>query len=308
MAHHELYVRDLLDPKKVYFMKCKNILIVLLIASVLLNIFVGYKFFLLQQEANSIGLINSESLDDIRKLFPNEEAMVNSMREFIINRYNLYPENCGPAVSLSVRNVHAGSDEFDMACLITGNRKIVYTTLQSIKDNTYEKLQSLKKNLDTLFINFDYFIKKENIKELEEVSYRPEGERDAFLFVKQWLLSGKRCISNDYLCGFLLGYGKDDIEFFYQRIAFDIYLHKNKLVEDDFMPPFTYPEFSPQLRKQFEQFKKTAWLQSQDYEQYNQDKKNALEWVEENKKFTNEQLYQQINELKKLQDKSSGSL
>ena len=116
--------------------------------------------------------------------------------------------------------------------------------------------------------------------------------------MKQKLLYEQSDFSaNDFLQGDLLGYDKKDIEFFYQRWEFR--QQQKEKNEKDLAIPTSYPEFSPELKKQFENFKKYEWPQSKRFSSYELDKKKAVDWIEENREFSDDQLYQQIQELKK---------
>ena len=63
--------------------------------------------------------------------------------------------------------------------------------------------------------------------------------------------------------------------------------------------PSSYTDFSPELKNEFENFKKYEWPLSKNHNRYELDKKKAIDWLEENKELSDDQLYQQIQELKK---------
>jgi hypothetical protein len=203
-------------------------------------------------------------------------------KEALINDYNPTGKICGAAVSLSKRGSFSGTPRLDMVCLIQGSRTVIWETLHDVKTELMSEYHA-----------FEKLAEAENIQELDGLSYRPEGKRNALLFIKQRLLYKSGDLYNDFLQGYLLGYDKKDIEFFYQRWEF---MKKN---EDTPLIPGSYTDFSPDLKKEFENFKKSEWPVSKDHSKYELDKKNALDWLDENKALSSDQLYQQIQELKK---------
>lgn len=208
------------------------------------------------------------------------------LKEGLVKNYNPDDQNCGAAVSLSKRSNFSGTARLDMVCLIQGSRTIAWRTLQEVKNELIDEYNT-----------FEQLEKAENIQELDGVSYRPEGKRNALLFVKRQLLTEDKDSPNKFLQGLLLGYDQKDIEFFYQRGEFRQQL-KEKNENDSFVPT-SYTEFSPELKNKFENFKKSEWPLSQNHSRYELDKTKAIEWLEENKVFSDDQLYQQIQELKK---------
>jgi hypothetical protein len=222
-------------------------------------------------------------------LVPYDKATLPSFKEDLVIFYNPSRTTCGAAVSLSKRSPLAGTTRLEMACLLHGSRHVVWGTLKGVQAE-----------LSNEYVDFVRLASAENIKEIDGVSYRPEGERNALLFAKQNLLNEQSdSPSNDYLQGYLLGYDEKDIEFFYQRWDFFGYLQTNKKIAEDFLRPFSYEEFSPELKKEFEIYKTKVWPPtSERHSKYENDKKDAFRWVEENKQYSNEQLYEQIEKLK----------
>ena len=209
------------------------------------------------------------------------------LKDSIISRYKPSPSFCGGAVSLFKGSPYAGTTRFDVACLIQGSRVIVWATLQGLKKEL---------NNDSEYAAFERVIKSENIKELDRVLYRPEGKRNALLFIKA--MNQPLLVNNSYLVGTLLGYNPDDIEFYYQRHAFRPYLFKKRNIEWKYAVAGSYEEFFPELKEEFDAYKAHIWPKFERLRSYELDKMNALQWLKENYKFTNDQLYQQIEELK----------
>ena len=77
--------------------------------------------------------------------------------------------------------------------------------------NFFPSIEEMKKE-------FEEAAQKESIREFKGFSFRPEGERNALLFILQNYKEPK--YENDYLRGILLEYPLADIEFFYQRFGF----------------------------------------------------------------------------------------
>jgi hypothetical protein len=103
----------------------------------------------------------------------------------------------------------SGTSDADMACLIAGRRDIIWGDSASVRDSLLERVDA-----------FRITAKAEGIKELDGVSYRPEGERKALLFIKHNLIEQIENKYNSYLTGLLLGYDVQDIEFFFRRGRF----------------------------------------------------------------------------------------
>lgn len=218
-----------------------------------------------------------------------DTQMLDTLKEGLMKQYNISKATCGGAISLSKRNNFAGTSRLDMACLLQGYRSVIWETLQDVKSELLNE-----------YALFEQLAKAENIQEIDGVLYRPEGKRNALLFVKRRLLDKKSdSLANHFLQGHLLGYDEKDIEFFYQRWAFRIDLQENKKIEGDYYVPGSFTEFSLELKKQFDSYLKDEWPNSKDHMRYEYDKKNAAEFIEENKKFSDEQLCQQIKELKR---------
>lgn len=217
------------------------------------------------------------------------EQQIAFMKQRLLETYDATQHSCGAAVSLHKRNNLAGTDLLDMACLIAGNRDVIWVTMDTVKAD-----------LDNQCLMFKAVAQAEGIREFEGVSFRPSGERNAVLFTKAWLtmrtshkLSGEvQQIGASYLLGLLLGYDTHDIAFFYQRSDFMGHL------PNDVMPPFTYPEFSDELKQQFSQYLEHEWISSGRRDRFEDDKQQALKWVEDQSQYSIEQLYEQIKKLK----------
>lgn len=211
-----------------------------------------------------------------------------AMKQRLLKIYDASTTSCGATVSLQKRNKFAGTDIFDMACLLAGNRDVIWVTMDTVKDDLYNQ-----------FLMFKAVAQAEGIREFEGVSFRPSGERNAVLFTKAWLTmrtshkqSGEvQQIGASYLVGLLLGYDTADIEFFYQRRNFLGHVPDNDV-------PSTYPVFSDELKQQFSQFLKSEWISSGAQSEFEEDKEQALNWIKEQSQYSIEQLHEQIRELK----------
>ena len=99
-----------------------------------------------------------------------------------------------------------------------------------------------------------------------------------------------------------MGYAPEDIEFFYQRKAFWDYLKeqapKNETVS---YPPFSLTEWPKELKEKFDRYLQNVWPETKEGKSLFADKEYAQQWLEEQKKYTIEELLQQIQVLKKTQ-------
>jgi hypothetical protein len=206
------------------------------------------------------------------------------MKQLLLETYDATKKSCGAAVSMHERNNLAGTSVLDMACLIAGNRDLIWVTMDRVKTDLYAQ-----------YVMFQAVAQAEGIREFEGVSFRPSGERNALLFVKAWLATQKEIKqhgANSYLLGLLLGYDTDDIAFFYQRSSFLDHAAPTAI------PPFTYPEFSAELKQQFKHYLEHEWINSGDRDAFQEDKRYALEWIEDQSHYSIGELYKHIEELK----------
>ncbi len=210
--------------------------------------------------------------------------------DLITRFYNTSKERCGAAVSLSPRDGTAGSAALEFACLIDGFRKIVWTAPDE------KLLDSVKAEFAYLIKEFEQAAQREGIQLFKGVSFRPEGEQDALLFILYGLQNPFGISLNPYADGVLLGYSLADIEFYYQREEFWAYL-KHISKNADLGYPMTYSEFSDEQKKLFDIFVKEHWIGSTGHQHFEQDKAEADRWLQEYRTHTIEQLYQEIAEL-----------
>jgi len=203
-----------------------------------------------------------------------ESTPVQELKNYIRARYNPSDTDCGAAISVASRKVYKDSyynRAREFACLLLGKRSVIFSSFEELK---------LALALDPQEYGiFEKVAKAENIKELEGYVYRPEGVRNVMLLIKNDKIAG---VGGHYLMGYLLGYKEEDIEFFHQRLSFDT------------RSPGSYNDFSPEAKNKFTIFKRDVWPHSQGYVTYELTKKSAHKWLEDNKRFSNEQLSQQI--------------
>ncbi len=207
-----------------------------------------------------------------------------SLKEHIISIFKDILPYCGAAVSMSERGTIEDNPVHNMACLLAGKRNIIWHSMQDLKDWVLY-----------LLLAFEQVAQSEGIREFEGVSFRPNEERNALLLVKYSLLAQHSLLQgNNYMQGHLLGYPDKDIAFFHQRWDFSEQI--------DELPPFTYPEFSPELKQKFDTFVQQTWNKSQQQE-FEEDKQKALSWISEQQHSSIEELRKQIRELKKSKHK-----
>ncbi len=220
--------------------------------------------------------------------FKDKADMQKSLKNHIVSKYKDILPYCGARVSMSERGTIKDMPMHTMACLLAGKRNIIWDSMQGLKKKlTYDFLYEL--------LAFEQAVQGEDIREFEGVSFRPNEERNALLLVKFYLLEQYGLIQvNHYMQGHLLSYPDKDIAFFRQRWDF------NKQIDE--LSPFTYPEFSPELKQKFDIFVQKTWNNSQQQE-FEQDKQKALAWIHEQKHYSIEELRKQIGELKKAKHK-----
>lgn len=217
--------------------------------------------------------------------------------DYLTRFYNTSKERCGAAISLYPRDGTAGSSPLEFACLIDGFRKVVWAAFDK------KLLDSVKAEFAYQTREFEQATQKEGIRLFKGVSFRPEGEQDALLFILYALQSSFGISINSYVDGVLLGYSLADIEFYYQREEFWDYL-KHIYSDANATYPRTYSEFSDEQKKLFDIFVKKHWIGSAGHQQFERDKAEADKWLQEYRTHTIEQLYQEIADLeqqKKLQ-------
>lgn len=210
----------------------------------------------------------------------NESTSIQDLKNYILTRYNPSDAECGGGISIAPRKMYK---EFryntarEFACLLLGKRKVLFASIQALKDALAQDPREYE--------IFERVANAENIKELDRYLFRPEGERNALLLIK----SNIEGVGGDYLMGYLLGYKEDDIDFF----------HKRKTLSN-LLPP-SLSDFSVDQKNRFDRFIKDAWPQSEGFYLYEASKKRTHQWLEDNKRFSNEQLHQQIQQLKNRQ-------
>ncbi len=260
----------------------KNICIAILLIS---NSCTLYLLYTTHQE--TLSYEKNRIYNSLKDQYEDEAAMQEALKEHIVSEYKDILPYCGARVSVSERGRYKDSAMHNMACLLAGKRDIIWRSMQDLKDVlTSDFLYDL--------VAFEQTAKADNIREFEGVSFRPNEEQNALLLVKLNLLEEQGLLEyNDYTTGYLLGYADEDMAFYHQRWDF------HKQVDE---LPFTYPEFSPELKRKFDTFVQQTWNKSQQ-QKFEQDKQEALAWIQKQKQYSIEELYKQIDELKKKETK-----
>ena len=205
--------------------------------------------------------------------------------DYLLKQYADAIISCGAAVAVGPVSSLAGTAEWDMACLIAGKRDVVWLTFTDVEDSLFYQISAFKNA-----------IKAEGIQTIDKFSFRAAGERRALLLAKYDILKRIELNYNSYLLGLLLGYEVSDIEFFDQRNAF------SAIFSNDTELPFSYAKFSDEMKKQFQEYLKNEWITSGAHDRFETDKFEANTWIAEQEQYSNEQLYQQIDELKQQQE------
>ena len=212
------------------------------------------------------------------------------LKKGLADFYQTDKNSCGGAVSVRKQDRFTGWETRDMACLLDGNRSVVWTTLEDTS-------RMLERMLLEQLVAFEQLVKKENIQEIDGISYSPEGQRNALLLAQFLALEEKSLVPfNDYLTGLLLGYAEDDIIFFYQRSAFIHHLDEQDPGVD---VPFSHEEFSPEMNAQFQVYLKNIWPTSASHKRLIENVAFAQDWLKEHEHDTIEDLEQQLADAKK---------
>lgn len=290
-------------------MKFKTFLSILLFISMAINGVLLYNSLqirsLKKDFANAFFSFDSEKgVSPLKKLINFDQL---DIKEFIKNT-DPKAKTCGAAVSVQARPSISGSPIYDFACLIAGYRSVIWEDVESLTALIEQSSQEIFKTVaEQLTIKNNEAIKKiyqdHDIHQIEGVSYTAKGEREALLMAKKLLShANNKLAQNSYLEGILLGYAPEDIDFFYQRIAFWEYLKQqapdNKTASS---PPFSLSEWPKELKEQFDSYLQRVWPETKKGKSFFADKEYAQQWLEEQKKYSTEDLLQQIQVLKKGQ-------
>ena len=212
---------------------------------------------------------------------------VNALLEY----YNPTPERCRAALNRDISFPELPEVEFIFSCLLSGKRKIIMISFDELLEPplTPEILQGIAQ--------------KYNIKEIKDIYYyagilyTPEGERNALLMAKYFVnfeTAHTKDNLNEALQGTLLGYQSEDIKFYY---LLDSYIKgpgiskKLKRVE--------YHNWRKEDKLKLDEYEKSVWPNSEGYKIYQIDLQKTQDYLKENEKFSNEELMDQINQLKK---------
>lgn len=214
-------------------------------------------------------------------------------KKYITGIYADVIASCGAVVSFAPRSSFAGLPESDMACLIAGKRTVIWETMKSVEGSLQNHIEA-----------FNVAVNIEDIRQVERVSFRPEGERNALLLVKASKIADKARPDDisemsegigPILYGILLGYDEADIAFFYQRFPFWDEFYKDDEEKMKESPPFSFADFPDQLRREFQVYLKGEWITSGRKERFERKREAALQWIKEQDIYSIDDLYKQID-------------
>lgn len=261
-----------------------------ILISLILPIFLSTSFPLIAMKPEELALQQSPTV-------LNQELPTDAMSEALIKKYQPSEDCCGAAISRTFCRKKKGKDELQIACLINGNRQVVLTETSRIEKALGTSFQEIFKKRNIMTTTFKIPGWEYNI-----IAYTKEGEHNALLLLKNMLedhIKHKGRIRNtrinDYLWGNLLGYKIDDIMLFYQIHAFKEWLGNEGYI-GSFLFPGKFPIWPSQCKRDFLYFEKFVWpITSEKF--YLREVKQAQDYVNENKKFSNAELLEQIKNL-----------
>lgn len=202
---------------------------------------------------------------------------------------------------------HARMDpNYQIACVLAGYKQIYLgSSLQlevAIMDPLIQKivLPLSSERFSYMFVPDPLIFSKNNQQERMLV-YDKLNPLPAFRFKKYcWQEVGRKKCSVEQgkhvLMGMLLGYSNQDIEYFYKRIGFFRHYpdYKRILLERDIY--LYYDSWPTDIKRDFDIFE-SEWHGAIDYQRYEQDKKEALQWLSENNDL--ERVKRDIEQLKR---------
>ena len=206
----------------------------------------------------------------------------------IIKKYNLSPNRCRIAINREI--VFKGYERnLEIACLIAGLKDIYWAQGGAKELATMDPI--FKELLEPL--NIQYII----LDNGDLIMYTPQGERSALLFAKN------RAIKNDlsaYLTGKLLGYKEDDIK--YHELYLSFIRWYGDLLNEPIAPRLNvgdFPNWPDKDKEFFKEFETKVWPQTPRHQQFQEEKKRAIDWINQNNVFSNDDLKKQIAPLVK---------
>lgn len=213
--------------------------------------------------------------------------------EDLINNLAPNKSDCGAALSKNYKRKDDPATAF--ACLIAGNRNVIWYGLDQIKEQIDPFDPVLVQNLISKYAIKEFqrtLHFQSGEPKVEKVTYSPAGERNALLFLLQFPSNVEliHFSENPYLFGSLLGYDKNDIEFYYKKNNFlrlQAAPDKGIIIREHFL------DWPASLKSSFENYEKNIWPASNGYKKYQDDIQKAQAWIKSFEKYN-------IEELKKL--------
>ena len=234
--------------------------------------------------------------------------------EAIIKKYNISPKTCHIAANKEVSS-EGYIPNLEIACLVAGLKDVYYMYSPDEINTMDPDIKAILPHLDINYITYSvpsYFGGKKEVGFM----YTPKGKRNALLFAKYDLEKTLNAFKHDYLenniylIGSLLNYSEEDKEFFamlndfFDRYNTFLYAdtRESTHTSDDLrreMPPTSFPDWKEEDKNQFAFFEKRIWPISNARWSFAKDQKAAFKWIRKNHQFTDDQLLQQIEALKK---------
>lgn len=211
-------------------------------------------------------------------------SLLKAQEKIVMDFYRPSAERARAAQNPDTTDPDRGDAPLEIANLIAGYRNIIILYEPFFKSFAEEpEFQDYSLAYNALKIILQNRIRENKIHILPVprakhagislvILYTDKAEKNAFLLAKV----EEEESSNGYLYGLLLGYRKDDIEFFYKISAF-ISRHKEEEIPED--PFANWPQ---PLKDEFYHFVQFVWPHSSEFERYQKYINEAQQWLIKN--------------------------
>lgn len=230
---------------------------------------------------------------------------IQTLEQWVIQRFKLTTDKCHISVSKK-RVLQRLGPGGELACIFVGYKNVHFDDLienSPTVPNNFKQIFKVK-NIKFMRLVFPkppskYYIKKPGEMVHIRIVYSPKGEQYGLLLAKLFLenaLAKHQKTSHQYDSAYLLGklleYPEKDLKYYYVIKEFrGHYFDRHKTVFPERTGSF--PRWPQEIKDEYIHFEKNIW-KSDDFED---DKEKATQWLNMNKKFTNQQLKEQIAKL-----------
>jgi len=226
------------------------------------------------------------------------------------------------------KNRAAGDLNTDVACLISGYKKVVKAEGDAFaKLDPQLKLLFESQHISYLSIHYQIFVDKKLIPQSRIFFYNPQGERSALLLAKLRLEYSldhilhrgikqpqnknekpKPITENRHLAGMLLGFSSQDkasrlqTKDFYDYYGYALGIDKAEL-ENKILKPNDFNTWPEDARMAFTKYVNQVWPTSKVYKEFQEEEDAAQKWIKKHSAIKNEQLREQIKTLERVTEK-----